>query len=71
MTIFENEEDVWQQRRSEQWMLHGDSTTEYFHRIAREKGKTFFPLKSGLDIIQGEIALLQHATYFYKTLFGP
>jgi hypothetical protein len=71
MTINENEEDVWQQIPSEQWLLHGDSNTEYFHRIVREKGKNNFSLKSGLDIIQGDTALLQHATYFYKTMFGP
>jgi hypothetical protein len=61
------------QRSSDQWLLQGDINTEYFHIIAngRKRKKIIFSFKDGQKIIQGDPALLNHATEFYKTLFGP
>ena len=32
--LLEKEEDYWQQRASERWLLQGDNNNEYFHRVA-------------------------------------
>jgi hypothetical protein len=69
----EKEEAFWQQRSKEQWLLYGDNNTSYFHKIANgsKRKRTMFSLKKGSKNIQGTPALLEHATNFYKNLFGP
>jgi mannosylglycoprotein endo-beta-mannosidase len=54
-------------------MLQGDNNTSFFHRIAngRKRKRTMFSLKDGENTIQGTPALMEHATEFYKKLFGP
>jgi hypothetical protein len=73
MNLFEHEEDFWHQRGRENWLLKGDNNTEYFHRIANghKRKKTIFSLQDGSNTIQGTSELFDHATLFYKNLFGP
>jgi hypothetical protein len=73
MTLFQHEEDFWHQRGRDNWLLKGDNNTEYFHRIANghKRKKTIFSLQDGSNTIQGTHELLDHATLFYKNLFGP
>jgi hypothetical protein len=73
MQIYELEEDYWHQRGRENWLLKGDNNTEFFHHIANghRRQRTIFSLQNGDEIIQGTPDLLNHATAFYKKLFGP
>jgi hypothetical protein len=73
MQIYELEEEYWHQRGRENWLLKGDNNTEYFHRIANghRRQRTIFSLQNGDEVIQGTPDLLNHATAFYKNLFGP
>jgi mannosylglycoprotein endo-beta-mannosidase len=73
LTLLEKEEAFWQQRSRENWLLQGDNNTRFFHRIAngRKRKRTMFSLKDGDRTIQGTSALMEHATDFYKQLFGP
>jgi hypothetical protein len=71
--LLKKEEAFLEQRSKEQWLLQGDNNTSYFHRIANgtKRKRTMFSLKNGSEFIQGTPALLEHATNFYKNLFGP
>jgi hypothetical protein len=73
LEVYENEERFWQQRSRDNWLLRGDNNTEYFHRIANgvRRKKMIFSMKDGEKEIQGTHDLLQHATNYYRTLFGP
>jgi hypothetical protein len=73
LKILEKEESFWRQRSRENWLLQGDSNTAFFHRAANgcKRKRTIFSLRKGDSIIQGDAALLEHATAFYKELFGP
>jgi hypothetical protein len=73
LTLLEKEEAFWQQRSREKWLLQGDNNTSFFHRVAngRKRKRTMFSLKDGDRTIQGTSALMEHATEFYKQLFGP
>lgn len=68
-----DEESYWYKRTQSQWLLKRDNNTEYFHRIAngRKRKNNIFSLKDGDDNnIVGDVALLNHATSYYKELFG-
>ncbi|KAK1697578.1 hypothetical protein QYE76_014275 [Lolium multiflorum] len=71
--VLDNEEAFWRQRSRENWLLHGDSNSAFFHRAANgcKRKRTIFYLKKGDTVVQGNAALLEHATAFYKDLFGP
>jgi hypothetical protein len=71
--IYAKEELLWFQRSHEKWLLEGDPNTSYFHRVAngRKSKNTMFSLKDNEVIIEGTKNLLQHATSYYKNLFGP
>jgi hypothetical protein len=73
LTIIDREESYWHQRSREKWLLQGDSNTAFFHRMSNgcKRKRTIFSLKDGDNIIQGTPDLLEHATAFYKNLFGP
>jgi hypothetical protein len=73
LKVLDNEESFWRQRSRENWLLHGDSNSAFFHRAANgcKRKRTIFSLKKGDTIVQGDAALLEHATAFYKDLFGP
>jgi hypothetical protein len=70
--IMEEEELVWLKRSHETWLLKGDNNTEYFHRIAngKKRKQTIFHLQTEDGIMHGTDHLLQHATSYYKGLFG-
>lgn len=70
--IYDEEEEYWQRKAGQNWLQKGDNNTTYFHRIAngRKRKNTIFSLQNGEDVIQGTYALLEHATDFYKKLFG-
>jgi hypothetical protein len=55
------------------WLLKGDSNTAFFSRVANGKKRknTIFSLKHNDHLIEGDEALVEHATQFYKDLFGP
>jgi hypothetical protein len=73
LSIIDREETYWHQRSREKWLLQGDSNTSFFHRISNgcKRKRTIFSLKDGGNIIHGTSDLLDHATAFYKNLFGP
>ena len=62
------------EQRSHDKLLHeGDSNTEYFHRMAngRRRKNLIISMEDGDKTIEGDDKLLQHATTYYKNLFGP
>jgi hypothetical protein len=73
LSIIDREETYWRQISREKWLLQGDSNTSFFHIISNgcKRKRTIFSLKDGENIIQGTPDLLNHATAFYKDLFGP
>src|SRR6185312_15392782 len=73
MKLLEEEELYWLKRSHDKWLHEGDNNTEYFHRIAngRKRCSKIVSFKDGDVTIEGTPNLLNHATDFYKTLFGP
>ena len=71
--ILADEELFWLQHSNERWLLKGDQNTAYFHRIAngRKRKNTIHSFTDGEVIIEGTQNLLDHATAYYKNLFGP
>jgi len=67
------EELYWHKRSNLNWLLEGDNNTGFFHRIAKGKKRknTIFSLEDSDSIIKEHNQLLEHATWYYKTLFGP
>lgn len=72
LSILEIEELYWFKRSHETWLLKGDNNTEFYHRVAngRRRKNMIFNLQDGDNNIQGTDNLLQHATEYYKFLFG-
>jgi hypothetical protein len=62
-------------RDSEQVVLlhKGDNNTEYFHAIAngRRRKNTTMSFVGPNGVVEGEEKLIEHATEYYKDLFGP
>ena len=73
MKLLEEEKLYWLKRSHDKWLHEGDNNTEYFHRIAngRKRCSKIVSFKDGDVTIEGTPNLLNHATDFYKTLFGP
>lgn len=73
LRLLEEEESYWHKRANSTWLLKGDSNTAFFHRVANGKKRknTIFSLKHEDQTIEGDEALVDHATQFYKGLFGP
>jgi hypothetical protein len=71
--IYANEELLWYQKSHEKWLLEGDSNTSYFHRVAngRKRKNTMLSLNDNGVNIEGTEKLIEHATSYYKNLFGP
>jgi hypothetical protein len=72
LKILEEEELYWHKRSHEKWLHEGDNNTEYFHRVAngRKRKNTIISLASDGGVIEGVDNLINHATDFYKNLFG-
>jgi hypothetical protein len=66
------EELKWFQRAKTTNILEGDNNTRYFHMIANGKRKKtrVFRLKQEEGVIEGEKALKDYITKYYKYLFG-
>ena len=69
----EEEEVYWEQRSHERNLKEGDSNTDYFHRLAngRRRKNLIISMVDGDRIIEGDAELLNHATNYYRHLFGP
>jgi hypothetical protein len=70
--IRDDEELYWFKRSHETWLLKGDNNTNFFHRIAngRKRKHTTFALYHRGKQISGNKKIRDHATEFYKCLFG-
>jgi hypothetical protein len=66
------EEQIWQQRCSEQWLLRGDSNSGFFHGIAngRRRKCSIFALDTEDTEISNPKELRLHIEGYYKQLFG-
>ena len=62
LLLLEEEELYWFKWSHEKWLHEGDNNTEFFHRIAKQKDD---------EVVEGDSNMLEHATEFYKNLFGP
>jgi mannosylglycoprotein endo-beta-mannosidase len=73
MEIYKDEELMWYQKSHEKWLLEGDLNTSYFHRVAngRKRKNTMMSLDDNGVVIEGTDKLIDHATSYYKNLFGP
>jgi hypothetical protein len=73
MLRLNEEEEIYWHQRSNEWLLKGDSNTDYFHKKANGKKRknTIFHLEKDGGTIEDEKEILDHATEYYKELFGP
>jgi hypothetical protein len=71
--MLREEELKWYQRAKVKELLEGDSNIKYFQLVANGKYRKtrIFQLQHEEQIIEGEAALKQHITRYYKNLFGP
>jgi hypothetical protein len=70
--LFREEEIRWFQRAKTLELLEGDSNTKYFQARANGKGRKtrIFRLEQDHGVVEGEEALNQFITDFYKKLFS-
>jgi hypothetical protein len=54
LTVLDNEESFWRQRSRENWLLHGDSNSAFFHRAANgcKRKRTIFSLKKVIQLFK-------------------
>ena len=73
LRLCEEEEAYWHKRSNMNWLLKGDLNTDYFHRVANGKKKKnhIFSLRQDDKIIESDENILQIATDYFKSLFGP
>jgi hypothetical protein len=71
--LLQEEEIKLYQRAKTNNLLEGDSNTKYFQLIASGKYRKIriFQLQHEDTLIEGEQALKEYTTYYYKDLFGP
>jgi hypothetical protein len=71
--MLREEELKWYQRAKVKELLEGDSNIKYFQLVVNGKYRKtrIFQLQHEEQIIEGEAALKQHITRYYKNLFGP
>jgi hypothetical protein len=72
MQILCAEEEYWRQRGRQNWLLHGDANTTYFHAIAngRRRKCAIRSLQSEEGEITGPAAIQEHIYKFYMGLMG-
>jgi mannosylglycoprotein endo-beta-mannosidase len=72
MQIYAAEEEYWQRRGGEQWLLKGDSNTAFFHSVAngRRRKTAIVSLVDKDDLIEDNEQLKRHINDYYKNLFG-
>jgi len=70
--ILQMEELHWQHRSSENWVLRGDSNTDFFHKFAngRRRKNLISCLEGDQGVLTDQAEIEQHITTFYKSLFG-
>jgi hypothetical protein len=70
--MMEDDELYWLKRSHETWLHKGDNNTEFFHMVAngRKRKNTIISLMKDENRIGGDENLLNHATEYYKELFG-
>ena len=70
--LLREEELKWYQRAKTKGLLEGDANTKFFHLVANGKHRKtrIFKLQDGDKEISGDVALKQHITSYYKSLFG-
>lgn len=73
LKLMEEEELYWHKRSNSNWLLRGDNNNGFFHRVANEKKRknTIFSLHHEDNIIEDDKLIIEHATQYYKNLFGP
>ena len=73
LRLCEEEEAYWHKRSNMNWLLKGDLNTDYFHRVANGKKRKnhIFSLRQDDKIIESDENILQIATDYFKSLFGP
>jgi hypothetical protein len=73
MRILEEEEQYWHKRTNLRWPLEGDNNSEFFHRVANGKKRknTIFSMEGEEQELLDTEKILEHATNYYKTIFGP
>jgi hypothetical protein len=71
--MLREEEIKWYQRAKTKDLLEGDSNTKYFQLVATEKYRKtrIFQLQHEDTMIEGEQALKEYITSYYRDLFGP
>lgn len=73
LNLMLDEESYWHNRSHQNWLHKGDLNTSFFHKCAngkRRKTKIISFGKDGIEI-EGEQQLMEHATDYYRNLFGP
>jgi hypothetical protein len=67
------EEIKWYERAKIKNLLEGDFNTKYFQLVASEKYRKtrIFQLQNEDKVIEGDQALKEYITSYYKDLFGP
>jgi hypothetical protein len=73
LNLLLSEESYWHNRSHEDWLHKGDLNTSFFHKCVngRHRKITILSLEKDGVAIEGENNLLNHATEYYKELFGP
>ena len=71
--ILVNEELFLLQQSKERWLLKWESNIAYYQKIANgnKRKNTIHSLNVGDTVVKGTDKLLEHATDFYESLFGP
>jgi hypothetical protein len=71
--LLRDEEIKWYQRAKTKDLLEGDSNTKYFQQIVCGKYRKtrIFQLQHEDTLIEGEQALKEYITSYYRDLFGP
>ena len=72
LKILDDEEQYWYKRAHATWLHQGDHNTKFFHRTVnnRKRRNIIISLKDGESTIEGSSNLINHATDFYKNIFG-